>query len=242
MDRGGDPLDERRGTGGTSAAQLDAGCRRGRALRPAPARRRRDRPPGCSPRRRRAAPAVALGDRRLDPAIASARSSTPEMAKKHVCSTVLIRPPNPASRAIRPASMTYSSIFLARICSWMGRASTSQTSAAGCGAVEQQRRPGRGAAQDLGVLEQPELVAADEARLVDQVRRADRLVARSAGGTRSGTPTSSSRRRSSPGRTDASSEPRILIVFLLAPTVPSDPRPKKTARSVSGGSMSNDGR
>ena len=28
------------------------------------------------------------------------------------------------------------------------------------------------------------------------------------------------------------------MVFLLAPTVPSEPRPKKTARTVSGGSMS----
>ena len=38
-----------------------------------------------------------------------------------------------------------------------------------------------------------------------------------------------------------SSDPRILIVFLFAPTVPSEPSPKKTARNVSGDSMSNDG-
>jgi hypothetical protein len=31
-----------------------------------------------------------------------------------------------------------------------------------------------------------------------------------------------------------------LIVFLFAPTVPSEPRPKKIARTVSGGSMSSD--
>ena len=30
------------------------------------------------------------------------------------------------------------------------------------------------------------------------------------------------------------------MVFLFAPTVPSDPRPKKTARTVSAGSMSSD--
>ncbi len=33
----------------------------------------------------------------------------------------------------------------------------------------------------------------------------------------------------------------ILIEFLLAPTVPSEPRPKKTARLTSSGSMSNSG-
>jgi hypothetical protein len=32
-----------------------------------------------------------------------------------------------------------------------------------------------------------------------------------------------------------------LIVFLFAPTVPSAPRPKKTERTVSGGSMSSAG-
>ena len=36
---------------------------------------------------------------------ASSRGSTPEMAKKHVCSTVLVRPASPASRATRSASM-----------------------------------------------------------------------------------------------------------------------------------------
>jgi hypothetical protein len=30
----------------------------------------------------------------------------------------------------------------------------------------------------------------------------------------------------------------ILIVFLFAPTVPSEPRPKKTARTIASGSMS----
>ncbi len=38
-------------------------------------------------------------------AIASSRGSTPEMAKKQVCSTVLIRPGRPASRATSVASM-----------------------------------------------------------------------------------------------------------------------------------------
>ncbi len=38
-------------------------------------------------------------------AMASSRGSTPEMAKKQVCSTVLIRPGSPASRATSLASM-----------------------------------------------------------------------------------------------------------------------------------------
>ena len=42
-------------------------------------------------------------------------------------------------------------------------------------AVEQQRRARRGPVEHLGALEQPELVAADEAGLRDEVRRADRL-------------------------------------------------------------------
>jgi hypothetical protein len=33
----------------------------------------------------------------------------------------------------------------------------------------------------------------------------------------------------------------ILMLFLFAPTVPSEPSPKNTARTVSGGSMSSDG-
>jgi hypothetical protein len=38
-------------------------------------------------------------------AIARSRSSTPEIAKKHVWSTVFVRPARPASRAILPASI-----------------------------------------------------------------------------------------------------------------------------------------
>ena len=60
-------------------------------------------------------------------AIACSRGSTPEMARKQVWSTTLIRPAWPASRAIRLASITYSSMRLARICSWTGRGSASQT-------------------------------------------------------------------------------------------------------------------
>jgi hypothetical protein len=52
-----------------------------------------------------AAPAVGLGDRRLDLGDRLSRGSTPEIAKKQVCSTVLVRPARPAARAIRPASI-----------------------------------------------------------------------------------------------------------------------------------------
>ena len=39
-------------------------------------------------------------------AMACSRGSTPEMAKKQVCSTVLMRLPSPASRATFDASIT----------------------------------------------------------------------------------------------------------------------------------------
>ena len=85
--------------------------------------------------------------------IASSRSSTPLIAKKHVWSTVLVRPARPASRAIFAASITYSLICLARICSWTGRASASQTRSGGCLAVEQQRRPRRRPVEHFGALQ-----------------------------------------------------------------------------------------
>ena len=75
-------------------------------------------------------------------AIASSLGSTPEMAKKQVCSTVLVRPASPASRAIRPASIAYTSIRLARIFSWTGRGSASQTSSGGCEQLSSSFAPG----------------------------------------------------------------------------------------------------
>ncbi len=49
---------------------------------------------------------VRFANRTLDGSIASVAGSTPEMAKKQVCITVLMRPPMPASRATLFASMT----------------------------------------------------------------------------------------------------------------------------------------
>ena len=61
-------------------------------------------------------------------AMASSRGSTPLMAKKHVCITVLMRPPMPASRATRSPSTTKNRRCLAMIVAWTARGSWSQTS------------------------------------------------------------------------------------------------------------------
>ena len=74
--------------------------------------------------------------------IASSRGSTPEMAKKQACSTVLVRPASPASRATRSASMVWTSMALARICSCTGRGNCAQTSAAGYGQLSSRVAPG----------------------------------------------------------------------------------------------------
>src|SRR5271155_4983298 len=103
-------------------------------------------------------------------AIASSRGSTPEIAKKQVCSTVLVRPASPASRAIRPASIAYTSIRFARTFSWTGRGSASHTSSGGWVQLSSSVAP-----RAARPSEQPEVRAADEARLLHQVRRADRL-------------------------------------------------------------------
>src|SRR6516165_8285337 len=84
-------------------------------------------------------------------AIASSAGSTPEMAKKQVWRTVLVRPARPTSRAIRPASMAYSWTRLARIFSCTGRRM----------------------AEHINAVQQAELVAADEAGLPDEVGRLD---------------------------------------------------------------------
>ena len=70
----------------------------------------------------------------------------------------------------------------------------------GLGGVEQQRRPRPGAREDVDLLEEAEVVAADEAGLGDEVGRPDgvRAEAKVRHGQRR--PTSSSRRRSRPGR------------------------------------------
>jgi hypothetical protein len=74
--------------------------------------------------------------------IACSRGSTPEIAKKQVCRTTLILPARPTSRAMRPASITCSSMSLARICSWTGRGSASQTSSGACRQLSSSVAPG----------------------------------------------------------------------------------------------------
>src|SRR5215510_5807440 len=85
-------------------------------------------------------------------AMAWSAGRTPEMAKKQVCRTVLIRPARPTSRAIPPASIAYTWTRLARIFSCTGR----------------------GVTQHIDPVQQAELVAADEAGPLDEVGRLDR--------------------------------------------------------------------
>ena len=65
--------------------------------------------------------------------IASSRGSTPEIAKKQVCSTVLIRPPRPLSRATAEASITKKRSRFSRICACSERDSRSHTASGPCG-------------------------------------------------------------------------------------------------------------
>ena len=74
--------------------------------------------------------------------IALSCGSTPEIAKKQVCSTVLVREPSPTSRATAEASMTNRRSFRLTMVSCTGRGSRSQTSAAGQGTFSSTVAPG----------------------------------------------------------------------------------------------------
>ena len=107
--------------------------------------------------------------------IAWSRSSTPEIAKKHVCSTVFVRP-RQAGRAGDPAGVDHVEPDVLLEHAPLDLAHELVPNAAGrVVRVEQQRGAGRRAVEHLGPLQQPELVAADEARAGDEVRRANRL-------------------------------------------------------------------
>ena len=86
------------------------------------------------------------------------------MAKKQVCSTVLVRPGSPASRATASASTAYSRSRLSMICCCTGPGRASHTSSRRLRGVEQQRRAVLGAGEHVDRVEQAEVVAADEAR------------------------------------------------------------------------------
>jgi hypothetical protein len=75
-------------------------------------------------------------------AIASSRGSTPLIAKKHVCITVLTRPPMPASRATRLPSITKKRSRLAMSCSWTLLGRWSQTSPGPYGLLSRKTPPG----------------------------------------------------------------------------------------------------
>ena len=147
-----------------------------------------------------AAPAVGLRDRRLDPldrllALQHARDRE-EAGLQH-----RVRPPGEARLAGDPPGIDHVQLDPLGEDLLLDRARQRVPDLdPAVRAVEQQRRSRRRPAEHLGALEQPELVAADEAGLRDEVGRADRL--RPEAQVRDGlrARTSWSRRRSSPGR------------------------------------------
>ena len=170
--------------------------------------------------------------------IALSRGITPDSAKKHVCRIVFTRDPRPRPEATRDASITWSLSFLSMNCCCTSRGSSFQTSSDRIRAVDEHRGARRRRRQRIELVEEVELVDADEVRRLQQVRRADRPRAEAQVRDRVGARTSSSRRRSSPAHGGRSPQARIFVEFLFAPTVPSAPRPKNSARTTSGGSMS----
>ena len=106
--------------------------------------------------------------------IASSVGSTPEMAKKQVCSTVLVRPARPTSRAICRVDGVQLDPLGEDLLLHRARERVPDL-VGGVRAVQQQRRPGCRMAQHVDPVQQAELVAADEAGLLDEVGRLDRL-------------------------------------------------------------------
>ena len=108
-------------------------------------------------------------------AIASSRGSTPEMAKKQVCSTVFVRPARPGL-AGDPARVDRVYLYPLREDLLLDRAGQRIPDLIRrLRAVEQQRCSRCGQAEHVDPVQQPELMTADEAGLLHQVGRADRL-------------------------------------------------------------------
>ena len=97
------------------------------------------------------------------------------MAKKQVWSTVFVRPARPASRAMRPASIRVERDPLGEELLLHRAGQCVPDLIRGQRGVEQERGLRRSPVEHLGTLEQLELVAADEARLGDQISSADRF-------------------------------------------------------------------
>ena len=135
---------------------------------------------------------------RLIASMALSRGITPDSAKKHVCRMVFTREPRPRPDATPDASMTWSLSFLSTICCCTSRGISFQTSSGAVGAVDEHRGARRGCRQRVELVEEVELVDADEVRRLQQIRRADGAAGRTAGARSCRSRTSSSRRRSSP--------------------------------------------
>ena len=98
--------------------------------------------------------------------------------------TVLIRPPMPASSATASASITQRSMSLSMQQALDAAGQVIPDLVRPVRRVEQERRAVLGGLEHLGLAEQPELVAGDEVGVLDEVGRADRLAARTAGARR----------------------------------------------------------
>ena len=88
---------------------------------------------------------------------------------------MLIRPASPTSRAIRPASIAYTSMCLARICSWTGRGSASQTSSGGCRQLSSSVAPGAARPSTSTCSSSPNWWQPTKLALLHEVGRPDRL-------------------------------------------------------------------
>ena len=71
--------------------------------------------------------------------------------------------------------MAYSLICLSMICCCIGAGSASQTRSAGWRLLSSSAAPGAARPSTSTLLQEPELVAADEVGLRDQIRRPDRV-------------------------------------------------------------------
>ena len=99
---------------------------------------------------------------RIDRLLSAA--STPEMAKKQVCITVLMRPPMPDSRATLLASITKkrACCSINRRCTFSGKCCQTFRIER---RIEQERSRGQRGPEHIIGLEQERLMAADELRL-----------------------------------------------------------------------------
>ena len=113
----------------------------------------------------------------------------------------MLRAPRPRSNATSDASMTNSFSCLSMICCCTAaRQLVPDRVRPRTGLLMQHGRAGRRRGEHVLLEQEVELVHADEARRLEQIRRAHRASGRSADARSCTSPTSSSRRRNSPAR------------------------------------------